>query len=129
MFANGAVDAVGPDDIAGPDGFAVVEGCRDAVLILVDAGYGLGPDHFGAQFVESLLEQLLGVGLRDHQRVRILGRQGAEVDRDQHARPLPHAEARRDEAGLYHAPGHVEVFQNFQRAGIYHGRAGGVLAL
>ena len=90
---------------------------------------GLGPYHLAAQFVQALQQQPLGVGLGEHQRVRVLGRQLAEVDGHQDAWSFPHGESRRDQPGLDHSAGHVEVFEHLQGAGVHGGRAGGVLAL
>ncbi len=59
----------------------------------------------------------------------MLGRQLAEIDGDQDARSFPHGESRRDQPGLDHSAGHIEVFKHLQGAGVHGCRPGGVLAL
>jgi hypothetical protein len=64
------VHAVGPADVASSDVLAVVEGGGDADVVLRGAwGGSPAPGELGQPFAE----QLLGGGVRKHQRVRVAG--------------------------------------------------------
>jgi hypothetical protein len=85
---------------------------------LRDSDQRLRPDHFAAEFDQPIEQHLLGRGLRKRQRVRVVGRQHAEIDSDQRPSAVPDSEPGRLNAFLHEAPCHVEVFEDFQRAGI-----------
>jgi hypothetical protein len=83
----------------------------------------LRPDHRAAEFGQPIEQQPFGRRLRNHQRVRVLGRQHREIDRDQQAPPVADGEARCLHPLLDQSARHVEVGEDLERAGIDHGGA------
>jgi hypothetical protein len=123
LFAHGAVDTVGADDVARPDHVAVVKrGCH-AVGVLSHRRQRLRPDDRAAEFGQPIEQQPFGRRLRDHQRVREFSRQHREVDGDQGATAVADGEPRRLYALLDQSAGHVEVVENLERARVDDGGA------
>jgi len=69
-------------------------------------------DRPAAELLEPLQQQALGVGLRDHQRVRIAGRQATEVQRHQDAVVIADAEVLRPNAVLDKSRGDVGLLEH-----------------
>lgn len=125
-LADGAVHAVGADQIGGVDDLPVVQGGGDAVGVLLDAAHPGGPDHLAAELVQTGQQVGLGVGLGDHQGVGVGGRQAVEGHRQQHPVAVADGEDRRVDAVRGQPVRHAVRLQDFQRAGVHDGGAGGV---
>jgi hypothetical protein len=127
--ADPAVHAVGRHDVPGGEGFAGVEGDGRVVVVLGDAGGGTRAAHCPAELLEPIEQHLLGVVLRNHQGVRIPGRQSAERDADQLAAAVADAEARRRDPERDQAVADADPLQHLQRPGVHDSRPRGVGAL
>jgi hypothetical protein len=121
--ADRAVHAVGGDHVPGGDGGAAGEGDRAAVQT-----DGLEPaQHLAAGRQQPVVQHGFGGRLRDHQRVRVAGRQVAEVDRDQRPVAVADGETWRRDAGGDQRRRRTDPVEDLEGVRVHHRGPAGVL--
>src|SRR5215469_4083677 len=118
LLAHGAVHPIGADRIGSPDGVAGGHGGGHPTAGLSQAGELVGAVHLAAYRVQAFQQYLLGDVLGDHEGVRVVGGQAAEVDGHQHPVPVADGEAGDDQAAVYQLLADLQLTQDFEGAGV-----------
>ena len=123
-----AVHTVRTDNEPGAELAAVVERYGRSRIVLSQLDQRTRAQYGAAELQETLEQDLLGHGLRHHERVRVGRRQPIEGDGHEHAVAITDGEATRLKTPGDQPPRNVKRLQHLERTGMHHRGSRGVFA-